>query len=84
MERKSHLTRHLFGSMVQRIAALPVPAGKVKAVVAGKPGNEEVGDGKVSVKSGTSAAVAGYGVLGRSRTTRLLLEDRHSGVDKTS
>ncbi len=34
MLAESHLTRRLFGSMVRRIAAVPVPSGWTKAVAA--------------------------------------------------
>jgi len=78
---ESHLTRRLFGSMVRRIAALPVPAGQAKVAVARKSVNEEVRTGKVSVESAERAAVAGYGVLGRSRTTLSGVRGKHSGEE---
>lgn len=37
-------------------------------VAAGKPVNEEIGGGKVSVESGERTAVAGHGVFGRTGT----------------
>jgi hypothetical protein len=49
------------------------------AAVARKSVNEEVRTGKVSVESAKRAAVAGHGVLGRSRTTLSGLQSRHSG-----
>ena len=76
---EGHLTRRLFGSMVRRIAGLPVPAGQAEGPVAGELVNEEVGEGKVSVESVKRAAAAGRGVLGRSRTILSGLQGRHSG-----
>ena len=52
---EGHLTRRLFGAMLRRIAALPVPAAQAKAE-ARELVNEEVGDRKVSVGSANKAA----------------------------
>ena len=41
--------------------------------------DKEAGDGEVSVESGKRAAVAGLGVLGRSRTT---LSGRGAGIQE--
>ncbi len=53
---EGHLTRRLFGAIVQRLATLSVPAGeqKLSLLAAGRPGPEV---GVVSEKSAASAAV---------------------------
>src|SRR5512136_1412949 len=51
MLAEGHLTRRLFGAMVQRIAALPVPAGQRLAAGRREPGEARRGDGEVSKKS---------------------------------
>jgi len=51
----------------------------VNAAVARKSVNEKGGNAKVSVKSAIKAAVAGDGVLGRSRAILSRLHGRHSG-----
>jgi hypothetical protein len=71
-----HLTGRQSRLMVRRSAASAsgVDEGRVSWEV-----NEGVVDGKVSAESGDRAAVAGHGVLGRSRMILSELPGRHSG-----
>jgi hypothetical protein len=56
---ESHLTRRLFGAMVQRIAVLPVPAGQSLAAGRRKSGQGKGRDGEVSEKFHRNRAVPG-------------------------
>ena len=48
LRAEGHLTRGLFGAMVRRVAALPVPAGEPDAVATSQSVDHEVREGHVS------------------------------------
>jgi len=65
---ESHLTGRLFGAMVRRIAALPVPAGQAEAVATEKSVNKELRDGEVRHESFGKEAVLTPGAMRRGGT----------------
>jgi len=65
---EGHPARRLFGSMLRRIAALPMPAGQVEAQTGADWMTKEAGDGKVREELARKRAVPSLGVPGRGRT----------------
>ena len=72
---ESHLTQRLFGSMVWRIEALPVPAGGEGELYWAQEG----GDGEVSEKLLRNEAMSGFPVPGRDRAGPFLACRSRSG-----
>jgi len=58
---EGHLTRRLFGAIVQRLAMLPGPTGSQTAIVTANVGGKEA-EGDVSEKSVRARPCAGSGI----------------------
>jgi hypothetical protein len=65
---ESQLARRLFGSMVGRIASLPLPAGEASRRPEQISATREAREGKVAEESVGKTATSGLGILRRGKT----------------